>query len=401
MCIVFRSGVGFVLVNSNQTNNNDRKPLISDLLKQDTFQQRTKMQLEELPTELLLAIFGSSMSLRDVLSLALTCRRFRDICRGPLKLAIYANAVEAEYGPVDDAVRLVTYNDSQPAYVRRDVPMSLALLKQVVAVGRVARKWQEEYQHEKWYDEDRRLLTADEAYRIRRAIYRLWLYGKAFHNGRHFHMSRVHGPPVIGERLRLLHDWTNEELFEMSDVFSIMEVVVGTHVCPSDAEVRRKFSQRFPHELQPLAFAGSQNSPFPAPPPALPPVVYQDLFHTTHRWTPAAVTHTHNYMPAAQYAHEGWGDYFTHPHVVTDMMKLDPAQIIWLREHAPLKRHVQWFVRSLGDWFFNNGETFTSALQTVLQDRGLDPHECKESVDMAEMGIVKRPLYTLLGFPFK
>ena len=69
--------------------------------------------------------------------------------------------------------------------------------------------------------------------------------------------------------------------------------------------------------------------------------------------------------------------------VVEDMLKLDPGQILWLRENAPLKEMVEAYVRSLGDWFDNNGETFGQTLEWVMNERG-------ECIDGFKLGIEER-----------
>src|ERR1700712_246550 len=69
---------------------------------------------------------------------------------------------------------------------------------------------------------------------------------------------------------------------------------------------------------------------------------------------------------------EGWGDNTSHYYVVEDVLKLDPEQIIWLKENAPLKGMVETFVKSLGDWFENNGETWSQTMEWVIRERGED-----------------------------
>ena len=86
---------------------------------------------------------------------------------------------------------------------------------------------------------------------------------------------------------------------------------------------------------------------------------------------------------------EGWGDDILHYYVVEDMLKLEPAQLLWLRENAPLKGMVQAYIQSLGDWFENNGDTFGQTLEWVCQQRGEDIEEIKEEIACNVSGIVK------------
>ncbi len=102
------------------------------------------------------------------------------------------------------------------------------------------------------------------------------------------------------------------------------------------------------------------------------------------------------------------------------MLKLDPGQILWLRENAPLKEQVKAFLKDAvggggttswsvggesvgewgssrgwnthgwasGDWFENNGETFGQTVKWVLDERGEDVGGIMEAVDLCEMGVV-------------
>jgi hypothetical protein len=84
---------------------------------------------------------------------------------------------------------------------------------------------------------------------------------------------------------------------------------------------------------------------------------------------------------------EGWGDDIGHYYVVEDMLKLDPEQILWLKENAPLKGMVETFVKGLGEWFENNGETWGQTLEWVLKERGEDVGEVYQAISDEELGI--------------
>ncbi len=317
--------------------------------------------------------------------MASTCWRFRKIYSGSQKLPILSRAIDAEYGPIDDVIQLVTHNDSQPAQVRRQVPLSIALLAQILKVGRVARKWEMLYPLKKWKFnfEDRRLLSSDECYRLRRAIYRLWLYDRAFHNPRNSRYTRLMRPLML-DRAALLHNWTTAELLEIEDVRGVIRDVLEHNICPSNGTIQRKFRKRFPESepQQQLMF----NIHLNYPPPAL--LQQQQYFHTTHHMT-ANDRYMTKLLPTAYHepGAEGWGDEIPHYYVVQDMLKLDPGQIMWLKENAPLKGQVEGFVRGLGEWFDNNGETFGQTLDWVLRERGGDAQELKESIGFGEAGI--------------
>ena len=70
------------------------------------------------------------------------------------------------------------------------------------------------------------------------------------------------------------------------------------------------------------------------------------------------------------------------------MLKLDPGQVLWLMENAPLKGMVEGYVRELGAWFENNGETFGQTLEWVMRERGEDVEELREGIREGESGIV-------------
>lgn len=371
----------------------------------------TKMSLNSLATELVLQVFRSCTSIADVLNLSLTCRRFHQALAGSQRLAILAHAAEVEYGPMKDIVQLVTQNASQPAHLIREAPMSLNLLQQVVEVGRVAKKWEEIYPLKKWKInfEDRRLLTDVERWCLRRAIYRLWLYCRAFHSPLYPRTSRL-APPIVRERAELLHNWTTTELAEIEDTRLVVRDVVQNHICPSNSTIQRKFHKRYPDHQHPLLFnvhlhppplayshfaAAGRESCSPPDPETEPFSTFPNKIHRDDRPV------THIVAPSNKYATkfrldlyhepglEGWGDDIPHYYVVEDMLKLDPGQVIWLRENAHLKQQVEQYVRGLGDWFDNNGETFGQTVDWVLSERGEDIVAFRDGLVDGELGVAR------------
>lgn len=358
------------------------------------------MAFDHLATELLLHIFRSCDSVSDVLSLASTSRRFHRVFNSSNKLQILARAAESELGPVHDIIQLLTQNTTQPVHLIREAPMSLALLKQLVQVGYVARKWETIYPVKKWKDdyENRRSLTDDERFRLRRAVYRLWLYHRAFHTVLYDRFSRSLRHIVL-ERAQLLHNWSTIELAEIEDLRLVMEDIVQNHICPSNGTIQRKFRKRFPETSHQLAFNIHLN--YPSPAPVTPSSSLFDkpsassidqIFHTAHptNFTDTTAKYRSKFRtdPFHDPGHEGWGDEIPHYYVVQDMMKLDPGQVLWLREHAPLKDQVEAFVRSQGDWFRDNGETFGETLAWVMKERGDDVEVFRDAIADREVGIV-------------
>ncbi|KAL2852508.1 Brix domain-containing protein [Aspergillus pseudoustus] len=358
------------------------------------------MSFHYLATELLLHIFQSCDTIADVINLASACRRFRDVFNRSNKLQIMMDVAEMEFGPVDDIVQIVTHNTSQSAHIFRTAPLTAALLKQVVQIGRVAQKWETIYPIKKWKldFENRRSLSEKERFRLRRAIFRLWLYHRAFHTRDYDRYSR-HLRNTVAERAQLLHNWSSAELAEIEDVRLVIGDIVQNHICPSNGTIQRKFRKRHPESNHQLTFNIHLN--YPVAQNGLTPYGFIDpnpnpteqYFHTTHS------TYFNN--SSAKYrsrfrndifhepGSEGWGDEIPHYYVVQDMMKLDPGQVLWLREHCPMKEQVETFVQSLGDWFRENGETFGDTLEWVMNERGDDIGELRAAISERELGIAE------------
>jgi hypothetical protein len=356
------------------------------------------MCIEHLATELVSHIFFSCASISDVLALSSTCHRFRNIYCSSQKLSILQRAAETQFGPLQDLTQLLTHNASQPAHMVRSVAFSEALLKQMVRTGQIAERWCDVYPFKKWkYNyESRRLLTSEERYRVRRAIYRLWLYTLAFHNQEHPRETRV-TKLVVQKRARLLHNWSTLELAEMADVHGVLREVVHSNVCPSNGTIARKFRKRCQeNELPTLLFNIHLNYPPPSN-----PAPFESQYHAPHPTRSLLTTHYHSTptftnrysrtkfasTPHHEPGAEGWGDDILHYYVVEDMLKLDPGQIMWLKENAPLKGQVEMYVKGLGDWFENNGETWGQTLEWVLDERGENVSEFLAAVADGEVGI--------------
>ncbi|KAL4949656.1 Brix domain-containing protein [Aspergillus filifer] len=353
-------------------------------------------------TELLLHTFRSCDTISDVLNLAAACRRFRNVFNTSNKLQILMDVAEMEFGPVDDIIQIATHNTTQPAHIVRTAPLTASLLKQVVQMGRVAQKWEVIYPVKKWKldYENRRSLSDEERFRLRRAVYRLWLYHRAFHR-REFDRYSRSLRTTVGERAQLLHNWSTSELAEIEDVRMVISDVVQNHICPSNGTIQRKFRKRYPESNHQLLFNVHVNYPMNNSLPFSPYGFYSPDYETTnHQDQYFHSTHSSSFTnSSAKYrsrfrndifhepGSEGWGDEIPHYYVVQDMMKLDPGQVLWLREHCPLKEQVEAFTLSLGDWFRNNGETFGDTLDWVVKERGEGMEEFKAAIAGRELGV--------------
>jgi hypothetical protein len=354
------------------------------------------MMFEDLATELVSHIFLSCGAVTDVLALAASCRRFRNIYASSQRLTILQTAAEAQFGPLQDLTQLLTHNASQPTHVIRSVPFSLALLKQIVHAGHVAEKWCDIYPFKKWkYNyEKRRLLTSEERYRLRRAVYRLWLYSRAFHNSDHPRESRA-SKVVIMKRAGLLHNWSTYELAEIADVHAVVREVLHGNICPSNGTIARKFKKRYPDHDHSLLF----NIHLNYPPPCQAPLAYNAFtpfstpnglashFQNTQTYVSRYASSKFSLHSSHEVGAEGWGDDIPHYYVVEDMLKLDPEQIMWLKENAPLKGMVEGYVESMGSWFRNNGETWVQTLEWVLDERGEDVGEFMGALSDGDIGV--------------
>lgn len=165
--------------------------------------------LTTIPSELLSQIYNSLSTISDVMNLSLTSHHFHHHLRNSKRLPTLFAAAEREFGPLVDIAQLLTYNSSQPAHVLRRPQQSYALLRQMIPVGAVARKVEELYPARRWADNyvERRSLSSDEAWRLRRAVYRYWLYCEAFQNINYTRITRQL-PQVVEERAQLLRSWT-------------------------------------------------------------------------------------------------------------------------------------------------------------------------------------------------
>lgn len=361
------------------------------------------MLFEDLATELVIQILLSCSSVNDVLSLSATCRRFRNISLSSKRLAILEHAAEAQYGPLLDLTQLLTHNSSQPAHIIRSAPFSLALLKQMVHAGRIAEKWCAIYPFKKWKHnyEARRLLSKNERYRLRRAIYRTWLYSRAFHNAQHPRESRV-TRPIIQKRAALLHNWSTPALAEIADFAAVMREMVQNNICPSNGTIARKFKKRnpaahdqsllfnihlnYPPSTAPAASTAHHNNPFTSQSPA---TNLWSRFNSTPTYTSRFTAPGLKFAlhPSHDVGAEGWGDDISHYYVIEDYMKLDPEQVLWLKENAPLKGMVEGYVRLLGGWFENNGATLGQTVDWVLDERGESAVEFADAIAQGRAGV--------------
>ncbi|EXJ65788.1 uncharacterized protein A1O5_11029 [Cladophialophora psammophila CBS 110553] len=340
------------------------------------------MALQHLAPELLVRIFESLSSVPDIISLSLTCRYFYEILPKSQKLALFFSTIDETDGPVEDIIQLLTQNSSQMLHIRRSPPLSFALLSQVTAVARIAQRYVDIFPKFKWPEAEsvnRRVFDRHEARRLRRAVYRLWSYAKAFHQFP-YRTARTDATATI-ERLQLLRTWSNDELFELEDFRGLLEQLLATEICPTDGEVY----SRVPEDAQ--KFHLSLQYPYLRP-VASTPQVFNDLFHSSRD------SDNDSHKPTVQELRirhmQGWGSDLQNFYLIQSFLKFSPAQILWLFDNAVSRTDVERFIeqQTHDPCFFESGSMFFQDWVTVLHARGVDVQQAREAIWEEKAGIV-------------
>lgn len=350
------------------------------------------MHIQQLANELVLAIFQSCTSVNDARNLASTCHHFHKVFISR-RLPMLFQAAEAQIGPLSDAIQLVTHNASQPVHIPRPFPpLSDALLVSLLRVGRVATKWAAIYPTRKWRGQEsdsRRVLSSTECYRLRRALYRHWLYTLAFHDPLHPRTTR-HSPPIIRSRAALLLPWPTSQLAELLDLHAIFRDVLTSQICPSNGTVVRRHRALFPDDPTPtliharlISLHQHHRREQQQEEHGLHSPRYTSLWSQEHYYYSSQHKHPHHNDDNAA---ESWGDETEQYYIVEDMLKLNPDHLLQLYEHVAttngrgrgvVERFVAEFVLGssscaggMEGWFENNGETLVETVDTVVGSRG-------------------------------
>lgn len=306
--------------------------------------------LSLISSELVLQVYDH-LNYTDVLSLSLACKRFSNLLPPSRKLSTYFAAADREFGPLSDAIQVVALQPQVP-HMNQNPPLSFSLLRSLIRIGKVAAKFEEVYPVLKWREHflDRRSLTTIERYRLRRAVYRSWRYAGAFHTQAFPRTARLLGSSF--EKRTTLLRFPTQELLQLEDIRRMFEQFISTFILHIDAQHFPEKDHVHIHRQSPLAL--------------------DSLFHT--------------FVVSCQDEHKtfsDWGDEVARYYLVQDLLKLDPGQLIWLKEHPSLTHS---FIQNLGDWFQNNGETLSQTLNMVLLARGEE--DLLEGLNNGDHGLV-------------
>lgn len=338
--------------------------------------------MQNLAPELLVHIFESLSSVADIVSLSLACRYFHDLLPKSQKLVLFFSAVDQEMGPVDDIVQLLTQNDNQMLHVPRSPSLSFTLLSQATAVARVAQRFVSLYPEFRWLEAEtasRRLLDPLEARRLRRAVYRFWIYAKVYQS-HSFRISHL-GMNATSELLQLLRTWSTNELFELEDFRCTLEQILVMEICPTDGEVY----SRVPDDSQSyhLSLQHPHLRPYTAP-----MQTYGDLFYSSRALD---LEQNKPSMQELRFRHmQGWGSDLQNFYLVQSFLKFTPAQILWLFENAVCRADVERFIeqQTHDTCFFESGSSLFQNWVTVLHARGVDVQQAREAIWDGKAGIV-------------
>jgi len=234
--------------------------------------------------------------------------------------------------------------------------MSIALARQIVIVGRVVNRWEELYPLLRWRVETdyRRHLSLHERHRFRQAMYRVWLYAKAFH-GPEFLAKERSIPRATSRdpRLSFIRQFNNHDIIEIAELYDVLHEMVNNDICPSNAMIQKRYAQGFPgkdvlyfgsYETYPLSSGSHEAMRRKVPSLQLPRDMVRDA----------------------------WGCYTSQYTQVEDVMKLKPDQLLHLRDDLHCKADRVEYIDSMPDIFHHSPATIRSALEVVMAERDFE-----------------------------
>lgn len=159
----------------------------------------------------------------------------------------------------------------------------------------------------------------------------------------------------------------------MEDLRGILESMI-INLCPSDGEVFWRRGGEPMHKGLAMRQPTSLDS---------------DLFHDSRHDALVEKISCRPAPEAREQTMDGWGDEIEQYHVLNDLLKLTPAQIMQLYNTALSKQDVHGFVddRVGSQWFWNNGESMLHTWILVMHGRGVPVQEMREKVFCGMAGI--------------
>lgn len=330
--------------------------------------------MQELAPEILVHIFEALSSASDIINLSLTCRYFHTLLPSSQKLMLFYNAMDQTMGPVEEIIQLLTFNDNQLLHIRRTPPLSYALLTQIAHVGRVGQRFVSLYPTIKWVEDqsvNRRFLRKDEARRLRRAVYRFWIYSQAFYGTSTYRYLRSNTSSP--ERLQLLRSWSTDELLDFEDFRGILEHLLASEICPTDGDVFSRHPEDARYGFQTWHHSARHVDPS---------IMFPDLFHSSRDGSNRTEKIELPVQELRFKRMQGWGSDLDNFYLVQAFLKLTPAQILWLYDNAVSKADVERYLEEETHdiCFLESGSLVFQDWVTILHQRGVDVQQVREAI---------------------
>lgn len=183
--------------------------------------------------------------------------------------------------------------------------------------------------------------------------------------------------------------------------------MISTDLCPTDGMVRRWFNEHC--DFSDVRWQQRYNPYAHQQKPSFMPIL------NWNSWPPdryTAQSNMHMFPTSPFHSHQGeqrareklnvpvpqrrkaemlgWGDDINQYYVVQSMLKLNPGQIIHLHENVTTKEGIEWYIDSEigGEWFWDNGQTWSDTWNLVLMKRGWDLTKVEVAIEDGLAGIV-------------
>ena len=266
-------------------------------------------------------IFFDLRTVQSIHALCLTSRRFHNAyAHSSQKVLIAERVLETHYGPLYDATQLVTLNSAQPVHHIRTPAFSLALAKQIVNNGHHIERWTQIYPLLLWRSQPtaRRTLSSEEAYRLRRALYRFWIYNEACADE-----SRAEEFSILASHRHLFFaQYPTHELRELEEVLCVFEEMLKYDCCPSDSTIQRHYSSLTP--TRDLLDFGK----------------YRKLTHGSSNSIREVLVN------------ESWGDNISVAAHISHLLQMTPEHLLHFREACTSKRERMQYIDVMKPWTY-------------------------------------------------